>query len=141
MGDLPPFNWNPYNGYINPYYWVEFPIPYYMEMSWELIDPIAYKRRIWILETTTHAYEEVAPLEAWIHHSFFWMVALPETNSKFAPENRPGPKRKRNSYSKHPFSGAFAVSFREGTKHVQWHMVVSPNLHLYLVVFFSGSCH
>ena len=23
---------NPYNGYINPYYWVEFPIPYYMEI-------------------------------------------------------------------------------------------------------------
>ena len=22
--------------------WVEFPIPYYMEMSWELIDPIAH---------------------------------------------------------------------------------------------------
>ena len=26
------FNKNPYNGYINPYYWVEFPIPYYMEI-------------------------------------------------------------------------------------------------------------
>ena len=24
---------NPYNGYINPYYWVEFPIPYYMEIT------------------------------------------------------------------------------------------------------------
>ena len=23
---------NPYNGYINPYYWVDFPIPYYMEI-------------------------------------------------------------------------------------------------------------
>ena len=23
--------------------WVDFPIPYYMEMSWELIDPGAYK--------------------------------------------------------------------------------------------------
>ncbi len=35
---------------------------------------------------------------------------LPETNSKFAPENRPKrPKRKR-SYSNHPFSGVFAVS-------------------------------
>ena len=32
---------------------------------------------------------------------------------KFAPENRPGPKRKQ-SYSNHPFSGALAVSFREG---------------------------
>ena len=31
-----------------------------------------------------------------------------------APRNRPGPKRKR-SYSNHPFSGAFAVRFREGT--------------------------
>ncbi len=39
---------------------------------------------------------------------------LPETNSEFTPENRLGPKRKR-SYSNHPFSGAFAVSFREGT--------------------------
>ena len=29
---IPPFNRNPYNGYINPYYWVEFPIPYYMEI-------------------------------------------------------------------------------------------------------------
>ena len=38
---------------------------------------------------------------------------LPKTNSIFAPENRPGPKRKR-SYSNHPFSGALAVSFREG---------------------------
>ena len=30
-----------------------------------------------------------------------------------APENRPGPKRKGSS-SNYPFSGAFAVSFREG---------------------------
>ena len=30
-----------------------------------------------------------------------------------APENRPKPNRK-HSYSNHPFSGAFAVSFREG---------------------------
>ena len=29
------------------------------------------------------------------------------------PENRPKPNRK-GSYSNHPFSGAFAVSFREG---------------------------
>ena len=26
------FNRNPYNGYIKPYCWVEFPIPYYMEI-------------------------------------------------------------------------------------------------------------
>ena len=39
---------------------------------------------------------------------------LPETNSKFAPENRPNPKRKRVLYSNLPFSGAFAVSFTEG---------------------------
>ena len=30
--------------------------------------------------------------------------SLPETNSKFTPENRSGPKRK-GLYSKHPFSG------------------------------------
>ena len=33
-----------------------------------------------------------------------------------APENRPGPERKQ-SYSNHPFSGAFAVSFREGNSY------------------------
>ena len=26
------FNRNPYNGYINPYYWVDEFIPYYMEL-------------------------------------------------------------------------------------------------------------
>ena len=33
--------------------------------------------------------------------------------STVAPENRPGPNRKGSSPN-HPFSGAFAVSFREG---------------------------
>ena len=34
-------------------------------------------------------------------------VTLPETNSKFAPENRQrAPKGNENSYSNHPFSGA-----------------------------------
>ena len=28
----PTFNRNPYNGYINPYYWVDDP-PYYMEIK------------------------------------------------------------------------------------------------------------
>ena len=43
-------------------------------------------------------------------------MTLPETNSKFAHENRPDsdPKRKR-SYSNQQFSGAFAVSFWEGS--------------------------
>ena len=36
------FKRNRYNGYINPYYWVDEFIPYYMEISWELIDPIAH---------------------------------------------------------------------------------------------------
>ncbi len=40
----PTFNRNPYNGYINPYYWVDEFIPYYMEISWELIDPGTYGR-------------------------------------------------------------------------------------------------
>ncbi len=29
----PTFKRNSYNGYINPYYWVDFPIPYYMEIK------------------------------------------------------------------------------------------------------------
>ena len=32
MGNLPPLIGNPYNGYINPYYWVDEFIPYYMEI-------------------------------------------------------------------------------------------------------------
>ena len=31
-GKPPTFNRNPYNGYINPYYWVDDFIPYYMEI-------------------------------------------------------------------------------------------------------------
>ena len=42
----------------------------------------------------------------------------PPWNGQFAPENRPKPKRKGSS-SNHQFSGAFAVSFREGTVVVQ----------------------
>ena len=42
-GNNPTFkNRNPYKGYIKSYYGVEFPIPYDMEISWELIDPIAH---------------------------------------------------------------------------------------------------
>ena len=40
---------------------------------------------------------------------FFTRSTLPKTN--IAPENRPGPKRKR-SHSNHPFSGAMLVSER-----------------------------
>ena len=36
------FNRNPYNGYINPYGLGLMTIPYYMESSWELIDPGTY---------------------------------------------------------------------------------------------------
>ena len=32
MGDLQPLIRNPYNGYINTYYWVDEFIPYYMEI-------------------------------------------------------------------------------------------------------------
>ena len=32
MGNLQPLIGNPYNGYINPYYWVDEFIPYYMEI-------------------------------------------------------------------------------------------------------------
>ena len=35
------------------------------------------------------------------------LVTLPQTNSKFAPENRPfGPQKEAGSSSNHPFSGA-----------------------------------
>ena len=34
--------------------------------------------------------------------------------AQFAPENRPFAPKRKGSSSKHPYSGAFAVSFREG---------------------------
>ena len=40
-------------------------------------------------------------------------ITLPETNGKFAPENWPGPKRKRESIPTIHFQRR-AVSFREG---------------------------
>ena len=45
------------------------------------------------------------------------MITFPETNSKFAPENRPfnAPKETKK-YSNHPFSGAMLVSGRVYTK-------------------------
>ena len=46
------------------------------------------------------------------HHTLFYRSYTP-WNSQFAPESRPGPKRKQSS-SNHPFAHAFAVSFREG---------------------------
>ena len=42
------------------------------------------------------------------------MITLPETNSKFAPENRPFAPKGNETSSNHPFLGASAVSFREG---------------------------
>ena len=57
---------------------------------------------------------------------------LPETNI-LAPENRPKPNRKQ-SYSNHPFLGAFAVSFREGTTTVttkENFQLMSPGIRRY----------
>ena len=48
---------------------------------------------------------------------FVWQVqkvTLPETNGKFAPENRPKPNRKRESIPTIHFQGLCYVSFREG---------------------------
>ena len=45
------------------------------------------------------------------------MITLPETNSSHLKIGHP--KRKRSS-SKHPFSGAFAVSLREGGRRSNW---------------------
>ena len=46
MGDIPPFNRNPYNGYINPYYWVDdHPLLYGNNGS---LDPGTYIYRVFI---------------------------------------------------------------------------------------------
>ena len=56
---------------------------------------------------------------------------LPETNGKFAPENRPKPNRK-GSYSNHPFLGAMLVSGRV----MAWDLGFVPTLKLW-PPFFS----
>ena len=47
--------------------------------------------------------------------SLRFQVTLPETNSMFAPENRPNiPQKERQTFSNHPFSGGeMFVRFRE----------------------------
>ena len=46
-------------------------------------------------------------------------ITFSEQTKQFAPGNRPKPKRKGSS-SNHPFSDAFAVSFREGNSISAW---------------------
>ena len=70
----------------------------------QLKEPI---REVVELIRRTHLYHKITA------------VTLPETNSKFAPENRPGPKRK-GSYSKHWFSGTMLVSRRVTGNHFYW---------------------
>ncbi len=51
MGDLPPFNRNPYNGYINPYYWVDdHPLLYGNNGS---LDPGTYVCCTWKFKVNT----------------------------------------------------------------------------------------
>ena len=78
----------------------------------------------WTLTTSfpwnfAESQKERDPLPTSKHHFSwgvllnFWGSTLPETNSSPLKIGR-APKRKRSS-SNHPFLGAFAVSFREGT--------------------------
>ena len=56
---------------------------------------------------------------------------LPETNSEFAPENRPGPKRKYH-VNQPSISGAFAVSFREGSNGSHKKSPISCKVYIYI---------
>ena len=47
------------------------------------------------------------------HEPFISVNTLPETNSSHLP-GCAGPQKDGESSSKHPFSGAMAVSFKEG---------------------------
>ncbi len=58
-----------------------------------------------------HIYIYIYGIYIYIYLLISIQCIPPQTN--IAPENRPGPKRKRSS-SNHPFAGAFAFSFREG---------------------------
>ena len=55
----------------------------------------------------------------------------PETNGEFAPENR-----QSFSYSKHPFSGAFAVSFRECIFEKFWKISTSARWCFQIFLYF-----
>ena len=52
-----------------------------------------------------------------------------------------GPKRNRVQYSNHPFSGAFAVGFREDTcwYTIGWGFCPLPGCQLHIKVYFLGS--
>ena len=64
---IPPLRGNPYNGYINPYYWVDEFTPYYTKiMGVDRPD-------------RTYLIQKILPDTS---------DTLPQTNSKFAPENR-----------------------------------------------------
>ena len=48
-----------------------------------------------------------------VDSSEFGILTLPKTNSQFAPENRPYPKRKpRSSLNNHQLSGSYAIKLR-----------------------------
>ena len=92
-------------------------------------------------------------LTACLWQYFPFVSGYPETNSKFAPENGPGPKRK-GSYSNRPFSGAMLVSgrvlFEELFCHTYhhwvagWHSTENQHVHWKIVVerllsFWNGT--
>ena len=66
MGDLPPLIGNPYNGYINPYYWVDdHPLLYGNNVS---LDPgtfVSYQPK------RMHLEGEISPKLAYICSTFY----------------------------------------------------------------------
>ncbi len=55
-----------------------------------------------------------APKKSLKNYFLFLFITLPETNSK-RPWKWANSQKETKKYSNHPFSGAFAVSFREGS--------------------------
>ncbi len=79
MGDIPPLIGNPYNGYINPYYWVDdYPLLYGNNGS---LDPSTYDfmrtfYRFLRIEICHYLNQNYSPHEMSLHHPIWCIVGI-----------------------------------------------------------------
>ena len=120
------FNRNPYNGYINPYYWVEFPIPYGNNGSWSTLAHLDAPLESDNLHSK-HPLQQSTIIGVWLPRPFvaipkWWMVVMAKTMAQkkccqFKPPKSYIDTKNPHSWkqwplSNHHFQGP-AVSFRE----------------------------
>ncbi len=83
-------------------------------------------------------YPQYTPSMGNLDGFFLGQLTLPETNSEFAPENRPKPNSK-GLYSNHPFLGEMVVSW-EGIYQL-WVPKLSEYIQLWVYTYAIKSIH